>query len=97
MRTTETWRTTAPNRSPQQIAQQFADELYPGRHVVEFFGEWDYPAYRGSFQLRDGLRTYAIIGNRLGEYEVPPVDPLAVALDAADGEIDLLEVKPCTT
>lgn len=70
------WRATSPSRTPQQIAQQFVDELYPGRQVVDFEGAWTSvmsvrdATFTGSFRLEDGTRVYKITCNRHGEYEV---------------------------
>lgn len=73
MKTLEnSWTTTDPNRTPQQVAQHFADECYPGRKIELFEGNWFNLNYAGRFRLVRGNRWYAITADHYGNYEIAP-------------------------
>lgn len=67
---TEYWTRTNPNKSPEQIIQQFVEELFPGRKALPPDGKWYAYDYRGTFKLVDGTRTYGITCDRWGKYTI---------------------------
>lgn len=68
MEPNDTWQRCSPTRTPVAMAEWFAEDLFPGRHINGFEGEWKGTEFAGSFRLVGGAHTYRITCDRWGRY-----------------------------
>jgi hypothetical protein len=71
------FRTMEPKLSPQQAADRFAAEYWPGwtRKAVDLKGGWKHVArslseYSGTFSVTDGVAVYRLACSTAGEWTV---------------------------